>query len=249
MRWSIPAGALIALAFLVPTAPAVAQTESPRTVTQTESPGLNEDCEPVERKVYKDLRNQLSIDLDNAHFGELRLLASRILHEAHINSFNRLSDGINEGLEGTEDELRAYLRADVQDVWHIDLRIRVNQTVAPVDTGPEVEDAGQKALDDGSVDAFLAYLNDGLYVARARDCASRPTPTPSVSPTASPTATATAAPTPTSSASAGVTGGEGGGLPKTGAETATVAGIGGALLLLGGAGYLIGRRRRTRFLT
>nr|WP_018221623.1 hypothetical protein [Salinispora pacifica] len=32
------------------------------------------------------------------------------------------------------------------------------------------------------------------------------------------------------------------------AVAATVAGIGGALLLLGGAGYLIGRRR-TRFLT
>lgn len=41
--------------------------------------------------------------------------------------------------------------------------------------------------------------------------------------------------------------GEGGGLPVTGANTATVAGIGGALLLLGGAGYLIGRRRRSSF--
>ncbi|MEU4333062.1 LPXTG cell wall anchor domain-containing protein [Micromonospora lupini] len=33
----------------------------------------------------------------------------------------------------------------------------------------------------------------------------------------------------------------------TGADTATVASIGGALLFLGGAGYLIGRRRRSRF--
>jgi LPXTG-motif cell wall-anchored protein len=33
----------------------------------------------------------------------------------------------------------------------------------------------------------------------------------------------------------------------TGADAATVAGVGGTLLLLGGAGYVIGRRRRSRF--
>ena len=42
-------------------------------------------------------------------------------------------------------------------------------------------------------------------------------------------------------------GGEGGGLPVTGADTGAVAGIGGALLLIGGVGYLVGRRRRSRF--
>lgn len=74
--------------------------------------------------------------------------------------------------------------------------------------------------------------------------ASQPTPTPSTTPSA----TTTIAPAPASSASLGAPGGgEGGGLPVTGDDTATVAGIGGALLLLGGAGYLIGRRRRSRF--
>ncbi|SCF07052.1 LPXTG-motif cell wall anchor domain-containing protein [Micromonospora echinospora] len=68
------------------------------------------------------------------------------------------------------------------------------------------------------------------------------TPTPSATPSATPSVAPTAAP----SASAGA-GGEGGGLPVTGAGTATVAGVGGALLLLGGAGFLIARRRRTRF--
>jgi hypothetical protein len=35
-----------------------------------------------------------------------------------------------------------------------------------------VQTAAQNALDNGSIDAFLAYLNDGLYVARGLDCAS-----------------------------------------------------------------------------
>ncbi|MEU5907712.1 LPXTG cell wall anchor domain-containing protein [Micromonospora sp. NPDC047527] len=67
-----------------------------------------------------------------------------------------------------------------------------------------------------------------------------PTATPTVAPTASPSVTPSVTPSASSS-------GEGGGLPVTGAGTTTVAGVGGALLLLGGAGYLIARRRRTRF--
>ncbi|WP_407664304.1 LPXTG cell wall anchor domain-containing protein [Micromonospora parastrephiae] len=113
--------------------------------------------------------------------------------------------------------------------------------------GANVKAAAQKVLDEGAVDAYLAYLNNGLYAARALDCASQPTATPTTQPTATPSATATAAPAPTTSASLGAPGGDGGGLAVTGADTATVAGIGGALLLLGGAGYLIGRRRRSRF--
>ncbi|SCL41063.1 LPXTG-motif cell wall anchor domain-containing protein [Micromonospora pallida] len=68
------------------------------------------------------------------------------------------------------------------------------------------------------------------------------TPTPSATPSAMPTGEPTAAP----SASPG-TGGEGGGLPVTGAGTATVAVVGGVLLVLGSVGYLVARRRRTRF--
>jgi LPXTG-motif cell wall-anchored protein len=74
-----------------------------------------------------------------------------------------------------------------------------------------------------------------------------PPTTATPTPTATPSATTTVAPAPASSSSLGAAGGEGGGLPVTGADTATVAGIGGGLLLLGGAGYLIARRRRTRF--
>ncbi|MET7706040.1 LPXTG cell wall anchor domain-containing protein [Micromonospora sp. NPDC005413] len=78
-------------------------------------------------------------------------------------------------------------------------------------------------------------------------------PTPTATPTATPSTTATPAATPSASttiapsANSGGASGEGGGLPVTGAASMSVAGVGGALLLLGGAGYLIARRRRTRF--
>jgi LPXTG-motif cell wall-anchored protein len=58
---------------------------------------------------------------------------------------------------------------------------------------------------------------------------------------APPTATLTAAPAPPAD------GGEGGGLALTGSATTTVAGIGVVLLVAGGAGYLLARRRRARF--
>ncbi|MGB2571159.1 LPXTG cell wall anchor domain-containing protein [Micromonospora citrea] len=82
-----------------------------------------------------------------------------------------------------------------------------------------------------------------------------PSPEPTGSPTASPTAVPTGSPSApaTTTPSAGPTvpggedGGEGGGLPVTGAGTATLAGVGAVLLLLGGGGFLVARRRRTRF--
>jgi LPXTG-motif cell wall-anchored protein len=238
MRWSIPAAVLMALAFLIPAAPAVGQTEPS---------GLNEACQTVERKAYKDIRELVTIDLDTATDVQVRLLAVQILSAANADSLPVLPGVIQERLDGTAEDLRAFLKADVQNVWSTALRITVVRTLTGA--GANVKAAAQRVLDDGSIDAYLAYLNDGLYVARALDCASQPTPTPS----AAPSATATVAPTPASSASVGTPGGEGapggdgGGLAVTGADTATVAGIGGGILLLGGAGYLIGRRRRTRF--
>lgn len=66
MRWKVPAGVLMALALLIPAAPAVAQTDLP---------GLNEACQTVERKVYKDIRELVTIDLDTATNVEVRVLA------------------------------------------------------------------------------------------------------------------------------------------------------------------------------
>ncbi|MGW3890809.1 LPXTG cell wall anchor domain-containing protein [Micromonospora chokoriensis] len=240
MRWKFPAGALIALAFLVPAAPAAA--------AQFESPGLDAACQTVERKVYKDIRTLVTIDLDTASVGELRLLAYQILDAANANKLTVLPGAIDERLKGTSDDLRAFLKKGVENVWTTDLRIAVGQ--AMTGAGANVKSAAQVTLDNGTIDALLSYLNDGLYTARALDCASQPTPTPSaspsVTPSATPSATTTDAPTPAPSASLGA-GGEGGGLPLTGANTLTVASVGGALLLLGGAGFLIGRRRRSRF--
>lgn len=233
MRWKTAAGVLIALAFFIPAAPALAQAETP---------GLNEACQTVERKVYKDLRELVTIDLDTATEQEVRVLTAQILAAAMADSLSVLPGVIQERLNGAPDELRAFLKSGMQNAWSVDLRISVVRTLTGA--GANVKAAAQEVLDDGTIDAYLAYLNNGLYDARALDCASQPTPTPSATPSGTPSAT----PTPASSTSPGATpGGEGGGLPVTGAGTATVAAIGGALLLLGGAGYLFGRRRRSRF--
>jgi LPXTG-motif cell wall-anchored protein len=232
MQWKMSAGVIMALAFLIPAAPAVAQTGQP---------GLNDACQTVERKVFKDIRELVTIDLDTATDVEVRVLANQILAAATAESLPVLPGAVQERLDGTADDLRAFLKADWQNAWSTDLRISVGRTLTGA--GAHVQAAAQKALSAGAIDAYLAYLNDGLYAARALDCASQPTATPSVTPSA----TTTAAPIPTLAASLGTSGGEGGGLAVTGADTGIVASIGGALLLLGGAGYLIGRRRRSRF--
>ncbi|MGC4809063.1 PT domain-containing protein [Micromonospora sp. DT228] len=244
MRWKFPAGALIALAFLVPAAPAMAQANAP---------GLDAACQTVERKVYKDIRELVTIDLDTATDEQLQLLAAQILHRANVEKLPGLSKAIQERLRGTREELRAYLKTGVLEDWLTALRISVGQTMTGA--GPNVKAAAQDVLDEQAVDAYLAYLNEGLYAARAEDCksqptatpTSRPTATPTASPSATPSATTTVVPTPASSTTPAAAGGEGGGLPVTGAQTATVAGIGGALLLIGGAVYVLGRRRRARF--
>ena len=232
MRRTISAGVLMALVLLIPAAPAAAQAETP---------GLDASCQTVERKLFKDIRELVTIDLDTATEVEIQVLANQILAAAKADSLPVLPPAMQERLEGTAEDLRAFLKKGMLTAWTTDLRISVGRTLTGA--GANVQAAAQKVLDDGTIDALLAYLNEGLYAARALDCASQPTPTPS----ATPSATTTAAPVPTSSASTGSTDGEGGGLPLTGADTGTVAGVGGALLLIGGVGYLIGRRRRSRF--
>lgn len=239
MRGTIPAAVAIALAFMVPAAPALAQSGS--------SPGLNESCQTVERKTFKDIRELFTIDLDTATTQQLRLLAYQILAATETEALPTLPGVIEKRLSGTSDDLRAWLKEDAQRVWAIDLRIKVGQTMKGA--GPNVHEAAQKTLDSEGVDVYLTYLNEGQYTARALDCAAQPTPTVTASPTSQPTATPSATSTvvPTAAVSTSPAAGGGGGLPVTGADTATVAGIGGALLLVGGASFVIARRRRSRF--
>jgi LPXTG-motif cell wall-anchored protein len=68
-------------------------------------------------------------------------------------------------------------------------------------------------------------------------------PSPTASPTASPSASTTAAPATTEPSD-----GSGGGLPVTGSRTTAVAGLGALLPAAGAAGFLVARRRRTRFI-
>ncbi|SNY14815.1 LPXTG cell wall anchor domain-containing protein [Paractinoplanes atraurantiacus] len=253
MRGKMAAGVLMALALLIPAAPAAAQAAAP---------GLDASCQTVERKVFKDLRQLITIDLDTANEAEVRRLAYQILAETTAESLPVLPPALEEKLKGSADDLRAFLKKGWLAAWAHDLRISIGRTMGD-DAGANVKAAANKVLDGESYDAYLAYLNEGLYDARALDCATKPTPTPTVTPTATPTVTPSATSSATSSApvttpassSAPATpaagaednGGEGGGLPVTGTATGLVAAIGGLLLLLGAAGYVIGRRRRSRF--
>jgi hypothetical protein len=161
MRWKIPAGVVMALALLIPAAPAVAQTGSP---------GLNEACQTVERRVYQDIRELVTIDLDTAHIAYVRILAAQILAEANANSFPALNLALQQALNGPSDDLRAFLKTGMWGAWLTDLRISVARTM--VGAGPNVIAAAQPALQVGTFDALLAYLNNGLYDARELDCAS-----------------------------------------------------------------------------
>ena len=237
MRGKLAAGVLTALAFLIPATPAVADTAPPV---------LDAACQPVERQVFTDIRALITIDLDTATDTQVRVQAGQILYEANREELPTLPDALQHQLGETPADLRAFLKSGVTSAWLADLRVSAVRTLT--DAGPNVHTAAQKALDDGTIDVLLAYLNDGLYAARALDCASTPTPTPTTTagsqpPTTPSATTSSAVAIPTATADPG----DGGGLPVTGSATGTVAAIGAVLLLIGGAGFLIGRRRRSRF--
>ncbi|WP_433793095.1 LPXTG cell wall anchor domain-containing protein [Actinoplanes sp. CA-252034] len=226
---------------MVPAAPAAAYADPT---------GLNASCQTVERKVYKDIRTLITIDLDAASDTDVQVLTAQILTVAKADSLPVLAEAIQKKLNDPEADLRAFLKTGVFQAWKVSLRIAVGQTMTGA--GPKVDAAAQKVLDSEGLDPYLVYLNEELYAARALDCAAQPSPSPSVKPSVTPSATTTSSTSPSATASPVATGGEegdgeGGGLPVTGANVGIVAGVGGALLLLGGAGFLIGRRRRARF--
>jgi LPXTG-motif cell wall-anchored protein len=212
MRWNVLAGVVTALAFLVPTAPAAAQTASP---------GLNEACQTIERPEYKDLRKLIDVDLDTATNVQVRIRTNQVVSAARIESLVRLADAGQAALGGSEEDPRAFLKTGMEKFWSEDLLALVSQTLAG--GGAHVKAAAQKVLDENTIDAALAYLNDGLYIARELDC--QPSPSPVQTP-------------PSATPSSGAT------LAKTGADTLVLA-FGGILLVAFGIGAVV-LARRTR---
>ncbi len=128
MRWKMSAGVLAVLAFLIPSAPAVAQVAQP---------GLSAGCQTVEREVYKDIRKLITIDLDTASDVEVRVLANQIMSAANADSLPVLTDAIQEQMDSTPEDLRAFLKDGVQDAWSVALRVTVTRTLE--DAGAAVQ--------------------------------------------------------------------------------------------------------------
>jgi hypothetical protein len=148
------------VAVLIPAASAYAAP----TTAVAGTPGLNAACQTVERKVYSDFRELVTIDLDTASDIEVRLLANQLMAAARAESLTVLLGRLQQRLDGTASDLRAFLKTGVLSAWTIDLRLKVNQSMAS--GGANVKVAAQAVLDNGTVDVFLEYLNNGLYVAR-----------------------------------------------------------------------------------
>jgi hypothetical protein len=99
----------------------------------------------------------------------VRVQAGQILTVANAEALTTTADAIQQELSAAPDDLRTFLKGQVLTVWATDLRIAVDRSLAS--GGTNVKAAAQAALDGETVDTYLPFLNDGLYLARARDCA------------------------------------------------------------------------------
>ncbi len=121
-------------------------------------------------KVYTDIRERFTIDLDTATDLEIRVLANQVSSVAGAESLTQLYGAVQNVLRnGTPEEIRTFLKSSWQVAWAIDIRGEVGRTKGDPLSGPNVRAAAQEALNDGSIDVMLTYLNHGLYVARALD--------------------------------------------------------------------------------
>lgn len=227
MRWKLPAGVLLTLALLIPTASAAAQTA-------TSGPDKTT-CQTV---VYADIRKLVTINLDSASDTQVLVLANQILAASIANKLTVLPGRLQERLDGAVGDLRTFLKTELYPVWSRDLRIAIAETMA--NAGSNVNAAAQKALKAETIDAYLTYFNNDLCIARALDAGSQPVPSASgVSHSASPgTDTPTSSVAPSSGSAI---------LPVTGVQVGLVAVAGLALLAFGGTTVVLARRRRIRF--
>ncbi|GAA3278105.1 hypothetical protein GCM10020218_027780 [Dactylosporangium vinaceum] len=98
-------------------------------------------------------------------------MANQILARAQAEKLTVLRGaGSRTRLDGAPADLRAFLKHGVLQGWAVDLLLRINQAMAA--GGPSVRAAAQVALDTNALDASLAFLDHGLYLARAQDCVS-----------------------------------------------------------------------------
>jgi hypothetical protein len=158
MRWKIPAGALLALALLVPSAPAAARSAAAANQTF---------CRVA---TYTDLRALVTIDLDTASDTEVDLLANQLQSAAKADKLTTLPGRLQTGLDGSAEDLRAFLRTGLWSSWYTDLRVATAQSLT--DATPHVDEAAQAALDAETRDALFTYLNHGRYIAYALDSGS-----------------------------------------------------------------------------
>jgi hypothetical protein len=114
--------------------------------------------------------------MSHARSTPVRVLANQITSVARAESLTELYEALQDLLgNGTPDEIRAFLQSSWQVAWTIDLRIAVLRAKGDPNAGANVQAAAQRALDNGSTDTLLTFLNHGLYVARALDaCEAQP---------------------------------------------------------------------------
>ncbi|MFD9701196.1 hypothetical protein [Lentzea sp. NPDC059081] len=120
-------------------------------------------------KLFQDIGELVTIDLDTASDTNIRLLANQILARIRPEALTTLPGRLDEQLSnGTPDDIRAFLKTRMWTSWTTDLRIAANQTIPGA--GTNVQATAQEALDNDTIDTLLDYLNRGLYIARTRDC-------------------------------------------------------------------------------
>lgn len=127
--------------------------------------------------MYKDIRELTTIDPDTADITEVQILANQLLTKANDDSFVATPRALQEALDGGDDDLRKFIKTGIHATWSTDLAIKISQAMTAGDTNVDV--TAQEVLDTSSMDAHLAFLNDGLYAAHELDCATQATPTPS----------------------------------------------------------------------
>ena len=109
-------------------------------------------------------------------------------------------------------------------------------------------------IPDGGLWVAFAYLKlideptTGSPVTPSSSLSVSPSPGTSTSASASASASPSLPPSADPGPTGGTGGGDGGGLPVTGAKAATIAGGGAGLLIAGLVGFVLARRRRTRFI-